>query len=63
MKNQALELPRIGSTMYVAACCQESILAADISGGNPERMRREAMEHVNHILGGIRPAIERGDHN
>jgi hypothetical protein len=48
---------------HVAACCQESILAADISGGNPERMRREAMEHVNHILGGIRPPIERGDQN
>jgi hypothetical protein len=50
---------------HIAAHCQEAILAADISinGGDAERMRREAMEHVNHILGGIRPAIERGDHN
>jgi hypothetical protein len=48
---------------HIAACCQESILAANISGGNPERMKREAMEHVNHILGGVRFPIERGDHN
>jgi mannose/fructose-specific phosphotransferase system component IIA len=47
----------------VAVCCQEAILAADISGGSPERMKREAMEHVNHILGGVRFPIERGDHH
>jgi hypothetical protein len=48
---------------HIAACCQEAILAADISGGNPERMRREAMEHVNHILGGVCFPVERGNHN
>jgi hypothetical protein len=46
---------------YISACCQEAILTADISGGNPERMRREAMEHVNHILGGVRFPIKRGN--
>jgi hypothetical protein len=31
---------------HLSACCQESC-------GDTERMRREAVEHVNHILGGI----------
>jgi hypothetical protein len=51
---------------HIAARCQEAILAGDISisdGSNPERMRREAMEHVNHILGGVRFPLERGDQN
>ncbi len=51
---------------HFSARCQEAILAGDISisnGSNPERMRREAMEYVNHILGGVRFPIERGDKN
>jgi hypothetical protein len=51
---------------HIAARCQEAILAADISisrGGDIERMRREAIEHVNHILGGVRFPIERDDCN
>ena len=48
---------------HIAACCQEAILVADISGGNSERMRREAVEHVNHILWGVSFPIERGNQN
>lgn len=51
---------------HFSARCQEAILAGDISisdGSNPERMRREAMEHINHILGGVRFPIKRGDQN
>lgn len=40
----------------ISVRCQESILAAEISGESAERPRREAMDHVNLILGGIRDA-------
>ncbi len=39
---------------HIAVCCQEVILTADISVSDLEGMRREAMVHVNHILGGVR---------
>jgi hypothetical protein len=51
---------------HIAVCCQEALLAADISvsdGHDLERMRREAMEHVNHILGGVRFPIDRDNAN
>ena len=51
---------------FIAASSQEAILGADISGGDAgdlERMRREAADLVNHILGGIHPPIDRDNRN
>ena len=48
---------------HLSACCQESLLAVDIEGGDTERMRREAVEHVNHILGGIAFSANRDNAN
>jgi hypothetical protein len=36
---------------HIAVRCQESLLAANIVSDDPERVRREAMEQVNKILG------------
>jgi hypothetical protein len=50
----------------IAASCQEDILAASIiasDGRDLEGLRREAMEHVNHILGGVRFPGDRDNSN
>ncbi|MGP0089021.1 MAG: hypothetical protein ACLPKB_03530 [Xanthobacteraceae bacterium] len=42
---------------HIAANCSEDILAADISGltaDETQKMRQDAVQHVNKILGGIR---------
>jgi hypothetical protein len=49
---------------YVAVRCQEALLSADVEGDDSaERIRRKAMEHVNHILGSIKFPNVRGDTN
>jgi hypothetical protein len=49
---------------HISACCQEALLAADVGdGGDPERLRREAMEHINHILGGVGFPTDRDNSN
>jgi hypothetical protein len=48
---------------HIAAGCQEALLAADIEASDPERIRREAVEHVNHILGGVRFPGDRDNSN
>jgi hypothetical protein len=48
---------------HIAAGCQEWLLAADIEASDPERIRREAVEHVNHILGGVRFPGDRDNSN
>lgn len=36
------------------SCCQQSLLTANISNkANAEKLRRDALAHVNQILGGI----------
>jgi hypothetical protein len=48
---------------HIAAGCQEALLAADFEASDPERIRREAVEHVNHILGGVPFPGDRGNSN
>lgn len=49
---------------YLAVCCQEAILDSKMTasdGRDLEGMRRRALEHVNHILGGVRFPKEGND--
>jgi hypothetical protein len=47
----------------LAVLCNEAITISPLDGRDVERMRRETLEHVNHILGGIRFPRQRDNTN
>jgi hypothetical protein len=46
-----------------AVACADAITRGDIAGEAAERMRREALEHIDNILGGVRFPPQRDKSN